>query len=74
MELYGIWAVLIASCFEGELVIVLSGIAANAELLPWPWVILVGWTGTYCATQGGFYLVVTQVRPYWHADLSFCQG
>ena len=54
MELYGIWAVLFASCFEGELVIVLSGIAAKAGLLPWPWVIAVGWFGTFSATQVWF--------------------
>ncbi len=55
IETYGVWAVLFGGCFEGELVNTLAGIGAGAGLLPWPWVILAGWTGTFCATQAWFF-------------------
>ena len=54
LESYGVWAVLIGSCFEGEMVNTLAGIGARAGYLPWPWVILLGWSGTFLATQAWF--------------------
>ena len=54
IETYGIWAVAFAGCFEGELVSTLAGIAASTQRLPWPWVILAVWIGTFSATQGWF--------------------
>ena len=54
MESYGIWAVFIGSCFEGEMVNTLAGVAGKAGLLPWPWVLLLGWAGTFSATQVWF--------------------
>ena len=55
LNAYGIWAILVASCFEGEMVSVLSGIGSRAGHLPWPWVIFVSWLGTFSATQAWFF-------------------
>ena len=55
LNAYGIWAVLVASCFEGEMVSVLAGIGSRTGHLPWPWVIFVTWLGTFSATQVWFF-------------------
>jgi membrane protein DedA with SNARE-associated domain len=80
IESYGVWAVLIGGCFEGELVNLLGGIGARAGVLPWPWVILAGWFGTFAATQVWFLAGkyagdwVLERRPHYQAKVERAKG
>lgn len=73
---YGYLAILIGSIFEGELILLMGGVAAFAGYLDLRWVIFIAFFGTLLADQGYFFLGRHQSRrilaalPSWKARIS----
>ena len=46
---YGLVAVFVGAAIEGDMVVILSGVAAHLQLLPFPAALVVGWLGAVVA-------------------------
>jgi len=68
---YGYLAILIGSMVEGEIILVLGGLAAYSGYLSLPWVIGIAFFGTFVADQIYFFLGrwhsprILAARPSW---------
>jgi membrane protein DedA with SNARE-associated domain len=71
IQIYGYWAILVGTFFEGETILILAGFAARRGYLSLPWVIAAAVAGTICGDQLFFLLgrwragVTLQRHPSW---------
>ena len=73
---YGYWGLLAGVLVEGEMFVVLAGIAANRGWLSFPLVVLVSFAGTLACNQGLFHIgrlygqSFLDRRPRWRDQVS----
>ncbi|MDD5205479.1 MAG: DedA family protein [Desulfobacterales bacterium] len=73
---YGYLAILIGSMVEGEIILLLGGLAAYSGYLSLPWVISIAFLGTFVADQVYFFLGrwhsprILAARPSWKARMN----
>jgi membrane protein DedA with SNARE-associated domain len=79
IQIYGYWAILVGTFFEGETILILAGFAARRGYLSLPWVIAAAVAGTICGDQLFFFLgrwragITLQKHPSWGKKVAKAQ-